>query len=288
MNSVGLIVAEHKPEALPAAAEAARWFLQNGVAVRMERSAAEACGGKVEVGDEEFVVQAEMVIVFGGDGTFLGTARKVAPLGKPLLGVYVSGFGFLTEISANGLRDALQRLLRGEYEIEERIMLAAEVCPRNRPRENLLAMNDITIRRSSVGGMLDCRVSVDENFVANYRGDGLIVCTPTGSTAYSLSADGPVVHPSLEAIVLTPLCLHTLNIRPLVIPATAELTVEVVRERPRPPDVFCDADAQQQVPLRPGDRVTIRRAEHSARFVRMARGTFYDRLRQKLRWGAEI
>lgn len=288
MNTVGLVVAFHKAEAAPVAREAVAMLRARGVVVRVEAGGAETFGPGVEAGDMEFVAGADLVIVFGGDGTFLGTVRKVAPRGKPVLGVYVSGFGFLTEITAEELPSALERLVRGEYEVEERMMLSAGVQRERSSVAELLAMNDITIRRCSAGGMIDCRVWVDGTFIANYRGDGLIAATPTGSTAYSLSAEGPVVHPALEAIVLTPLCLHTLNIRPLVIPPSGELRVELASDRPTPPEVLCDADAQEQVALRPGDTVIVRRAPHVARFVRLSRSTFYDRLRQKLRWGAEI
>lgn len=291
MKSIGLRVAFHKEGAREAAAQLARLLVERGVEVRARADAIEWIGEEVAAGDDEFVARSDLVIALGGDGTFLETARLVAPRQTPLLGVYLSGMGFLTETHMPILAEALDRVLSGDYEIEERMMLSASVIGEADEAPTiggLLCLNDIVIRRDIPSHILESSVDVDGKFVANYRGDGVIIATPTGSTAYSLSAGGPVVHPDVDALLVTPLCAHTLNIRPLIIPPDSRVTLRVIEGHHPDHSVFLFADGRAGCPLTPQQTVTVSRAAFRARFVRLWPGTFYDRLRQKLHWGAEI
>lgn len=231
--------------------------------------------------EEELATQADLLVAFGGDGTILRAARLGAARGIPILGVNMGGFGFLAEISTEDLIDALPDLLAGRFELDERMMLQAEV-PHARDPQTLLALNDVVVTKSGVARVLHLWVSVNGEQLASYPADGVIIATPTGSTAYSLSAGGPIVHPRVDAIVITPICPHTFNARSVVVDQNDVILVEVAAPAP---DATLTVDGRVGVSLAETRRVWVRRAQQVTRFVRLRSSSFYAILRTNFAWG---
>jgi NAD+ kinase len=219
-------------------------------------------------------------VVLGGDGTLLSVARSLAE-GVPILGVNLGSLGFLTEIGRGEMYPALVRVLDGDYAIEERPMLDVELR-RNGSEAVYRVFNDAVVTKGALARIIEMSLFVDGNLVARFRADGLIISTPTGSTAYNLSSGGPIVHPLLPVVLLTPICPHALTLRPVVVPssATVEVRLETAGE-----EVFLTLDGQEGASLAYGDTVAARRSRRSARLVKVSDRTFYDSLRGKLRWG---
>jgi len=228
----------------------------------------------------------DLLIVLGGDGTLLAAARCAAPAGTPLVGVDLGSFGFLAAEEPELLLARLDEVLAGRYAVEERTMLAVAVGDEG-AAAGLTALNDVVVARGSSGRLVRMRTTVDGAHLATYPADGLIVATATGSTAYNLSAGGPIVDSRMEAVVLTPICPHTLYSRPLVVPAGVEVGISLETRGKPVDDVTVTVDGQETLPLGDDQQVTIRRAPCSARLVCLGERRFYDRLRDKLRWGSE-
>lgn len=222
----------------------------------------------------------DLLLVFGGDGTMLGVAREAAGSPTPILGVNIGGLGFLTAVPSAGLARALEHLWKGEYRFEPRALLAAEArCGRRHIQ--LTALNDIVIGRVHASRLIELEVSVDGDPVTRYRCDGLIICTPTGSTAYSLGAGGAVVHPTAKVMELTPICPHTLSNRSLVLPNSSVIHVT---SRSPTGSTLLSADGQTTTELEEGDTVIIRRSRRTVRLVHLADRSFFEALRHKLHW----
>jgi NAD+ kinase len=227
----------------------------------------------------------DLVICFGGDGTLLRTARLVGPHGIPVLGVKIGMVGFLTTAVPETLDAALAAAARGNYHVEAHCTLgAATVDARGRVTRQTTAVNDVVVHKAGVSRVIRLRLLHDEEEIGAFASDGLIVATPTGSTAYSLSAGGPVVVPAVDAFVVTPICPHTLAVRPIVVPANARITIEVL-----PPlgeeDVFVSYDGQAGEVLEEGARVIVTRGAYDARLIRLGAGGFFARMRRMLQWG---
>jgi NAD+ kinase len=225
--------------------------------------------------EESLAAGAHLVVAVGGDGTILRAARLAAAANVPVLGVNLGGLGFLSEISVQDLPGVVADVVDGRFTLDQRMMLQAEVDGRDR----LLALNDVVVSHGGVARVLRLRVWVNGEPLASYPADGVIVATPTGSTAYSLSAGGPVVHPRVEAVLITPICPHTFNARAVVV--HPDDVVEVEAASP----AAVTADGRVGVPLGAGRRLQVRRAEQVTRFVRLRRHSFYGILRTKLTWG---
>jgi NAD+ kinase len=226
----------------------------------------------------------DAMLTFGGDGTLLRGARIVAPNETPILGVNLGRVGFLTTATRDTVFDALDELVAGRAQVERRQALAAQVLAENdTPKAEFFALNDVVVDKEGVARMLRMQVRIDEEEVGPYSADGIVVASPTGSTAYSLSAGGPVIVPGVEAMVVTPICAHTLAVRPLVVPATARVTIEPLPEWAQ--DVIVTVDGQTGIPLEAGDRVEIRRAAHRVCLVRIGGRGWFGRMREKLHWG---
>src|SRR5271155_3038873 len=224
----------------------------------------------------------DLLIVLGGDGTLLSAARALKGHKVPILAVNLGGLGFLTSVTLDELYPVLDSVLEGKHRTSERMMLDAEVVHHNRPAEIQCALNDAVANKAALARMLDFDVAVDGNHVGRYRADGLIVATPTGSTAYSLAAGGPIIHPTLDAFVITPICPHMLTNRPLVIPDTSRVEIDIAAaEEP----VYLTLDGQIGFELESSDRVAITQSPDSATFVQSPGKTYFDVLRSKLRWG---
>jgi NAD+ kinase len=222
----------------------------------------------------------DLCLVVGGDGTMLGIGRQMAQYGVPLIGINQGRLGFITDLPLHEFKSTLQRMLAGEYDEDLRSLMNAKVMRDGQCVFSAVAMNDVVVSRGATSGMVELRVEVDGKFVANQRADGLIIATPTGSTAYSLSAGGPLLHPSIPGWVMVPIAPHTLSNRPIVLTNTAEIAIEIVAGR----DASANFDMQSLASLMHGDRIVVTRSEHQVRFLHPKGWTYFDTLRQKLHW----
>ena len=222
----------------------------------------------------------DLCLVVGGDGTMLGIGRRLAQFKVPLIGINQGRLGFITDIALDQYAATLAPMLTGQYEVDDRSLMHAQVMRDGRCVFSALAMNDVVVNRGATSGMVELRVEVDGHFVASQRADGLIIATPTGSTAYALSAGGPLLHPSTPGWVLVPIAPHTLSNRPLVLSHAAEIAIEIVAGR----DASANFDMQSLASLMHGDRIVVRRSEHQVRFLHPKGWTYFDTLRQKLHW----
>ncbi|UCC81636.1 MAG: NAD(+)/NADH kinase [Gemmatimonadota bacterium] len=240
-------------------------------------------GRKAEVGElPKLPEEIDLLVTLGGDGALLGGARWAGPAGTPVLGVNLGRLGFLTASGLEELEESLARIAGGDFVLDTRMGLEARLEHRRDEAEPFYALNDAVLHRGGLVRVVHLKVWVDEDEVGLYRGDGVIVATPTGSTAYSLSAGGPIVDPRLDAIVVTPICPHTLAVRPLVLRASAQITLEVVSS---PEDLILTIDGQVGSQLKPGDRVVVCKAPEPVRLVRLPGQSFFSLLRRKLKWG---
>jgi NAD+ kinase len=275
--------AAQNPEVAGRVREAVDALLRRGLEVRVNADGAEAVGlVELAASDPELAGFPDALVVVGGDGTILRAARTGAVRGVPVLGVNVGGFGFLAEVGLEELPEALDRLVDGRHGVEERMMLAAEVVRGGEVAERFLALNDMVVTKSGYARLMPIRTCVNGEHLATYLADGLIVSTPTGSTAYNLSAGGPILSPGVRALVITPICPHTLTARPVVVDSDDVATVEVASGVE---GVLLTVDGQVGCPLRGGDVVRVRRAEEKALLVRLRTPSFYELLRQKFAWG---
>lgn len=246
-----------------------------------EAAALMPAADRVIVDREDIAKDADLVIVLGGDGTLLGAAQIIAKSGRdvPILGVNFGSLGFLTEITRPELLAALEAVIEGRVEHDDRMLLWGTIGERSH-----VALNDIVITRMALSRMVELDVTVGDQFVTSVRSDGLIIASPTGSTAYNLSAGGPVVHPAMDAIVLTPIAPHTLTHRPIVIPASREVRVRAAAGNAGA-EIYVTFDGQRGFPLQDGDEVVITRAKQPIRLVRAKTRNYFEVLRTKLKWG---
>ena len=229
---------------------------------------------------DEIGARADLAVVQGGDGSMLNAARHLAGHDVPLVGVNQGRLGFMTDIASANMLDAMAEILAGRHAIEERTMLAAEVSRDGAVTLATLALNDAVVNKGSVGRLIEFRVNIDGEFVYDLRADGLIVATPTGSTAYSLSSDGPILQPSVPGFALVPICPHTLSNRPIMVSDRTVIEISLKRSI----DARLHFDGQMQCDLQEGDRVVIRRAEHTVKFVHPPGYSYFAMLREKLHW----
>lgn len=283
------LIARHTlADALAALAEAAAYLSAHDWEPVVETESARRAhlgAGVSTVPRERLGENVDAVIAFGGDGTLLDAASAVAhsPFDAPLLGVNLGHLGFLTDVGRADLRPALDQLIAGTTTTETRLLLSGRVTRAGRLHAEHLALNDIVVTRGALARMIEIDVDVDDQLISHVKADGLIVATATGSTAYNLSAGGPILHPSADAIVLTPLAPHTLTNRPLVLPATSRITLKpIIAPESDPVLTF---DGQYGVPLEAGDLVDIARAARVLRLLRTTARTHFDVLREKLKWG---
>ena len=228
--------------------------------------------------------QCDLALVVGGDGTMLGIGRQLARYGVPLIGINQGRLGFITDIPFDGFQSTLQPMLAGAYEEDHRSLMQAKVLRDGHCVFDALAMNDVVVNRGATSGMVELRVEVDGHFVANQRADGLIIASPTGSTAYALSAGGPLLHPSIPGWVLVPIAPHTLSNRPIVLADATEIAIEIVAGR----DASANFDMQSLATLLHGDRIVVSRSQHRARFLHPKGWSYFDTLRQTLHWNEGV
>ena len=260
----------------------AQWIEARGLAVLLDREAARLAGRRPGLPREDLPARCDLVVVIGGDGTMLSVARAACGSGTPILGVNFGSLGFLTEVPREDLFTALEDVLEGRSGLEPRMMLEARVIRKGRTLASMSVLNDVVINKSALARIIDLSVTIDGRYVTTYKSDGLIVATPTGSTGYSLSAGGPIVSPGVEAILLSPICPHTLTQRPLLIAHTSSIEVSLMEARE---DVFLTLDGQVGRPVVEGDTIQIAKSANTVLIVRPVNRDPFDLLRRKLKWG---
>jgi NAD+ kinase len=288
VRRIGVLVKPNQPEALKTICRLAEWCAGRGITVvggpRFEREHIETeTGCAVEsVLHEELVKGVDLIVVLGGDGTMIGAARMVGDAETPVLGVNFGTLGYLADFTVEDMLPSLDAVLAGDYTIDRRLMLAATV---SRGGEQLMhdrVLNDVVISKSALARIIEIETWVDEKFVNCFRADGLIISTPTGSTAYNLSAGGPVIYPSMSAVVITPICPHTLSNRPLVVPDDVEFELILKTRRE---EVALTLDGQVGMPLEYEDRVRVRKSRTGFNLIQAHTRNYFDVLRNKLKWG---
>ena len=285
-HHVALVGKYHAPGARSALENVAQFINAQGCDVAIEKDTATSTGlTQYPILDVAGIgAHCDLALVVGGDGTMLGIGRVLAKFGVPLVGINQGRLGFITDIAFDDYQAVLGPMLRGEFEEDRRWMMQAQVMRDGRCVFNAMAMNDVVVNRGATSGMVELRVEVDGRFLANQRADGLIIASPTGSTAYALSAGGPLLHPSIAGWVLVPIAPHTLSNRPIVLSDTGEITVEIVAGR----DASANFDMQSLASLMLGDRITVKRSEYQMRFLHPRGWSYFDTLRKKLHWNEGV
>ncbi len=283
IRAVGIISKPRKEDVCAVVPQLLDWLQSRRLEVFCDKETA-ACipsSGR-EIPREELASRVDLLVVLGGDGTLLAAARLLDDKSVPILPVNLGGLGFLTSVKLDELYPILEQVLAGQHRISERILLQAEVVRGGQVLERHRALNDAVLNKAALARIIDLDLHIDGGFVSSYRADGLIVATPTGSTAYSLAAGGPILYPVLQAFVITPICPHMLANRPLVIPDTSKVEVDFrAGEEP----VYLTLDGQVGVELKKGDRVAVTKARSKLQLVRPTRKTYFEILRNKLKWG---
>ncbi len=282
MQSIGILTKPKFPDVTHTLKNLVAWLRERQKDVVFDGKIAALLGEPATHKKTDIAALADLVIVLGGDGTMLNAARLVEERGIPILGVNMGGLGFLTEVSLEHLYPALEKVFTQEFILDERLMLRAQIHRHGEHVAQATVLNDVVVSKGTLSRMVEIQISIDGKFVTNLRGDGLIVSTPTGSTAYSLSAGGPIITPSVQALILTPICPHTLTHRPLLVPGSATLEVTLTSQDEGAMTTF---DGQVGIAMTQGDTVAIRVSEHQTRLIRFPDHTYYDVIRRKLKWG---
>jgi NAD+ kinase len=283
---VALVGKYHASGSREALEQVVHFLHDQGCEVTLERETAHHIG---PLGDGTRDVagigaHCDLALVVGGDGTMLGIGRQLGPYGVPLIGINQGRLGFITDIPFDRFADILHPMLRGAYEEERRTLMHAGVWRDGHGVFETIAMNDVVVNRGGAPSMVELRVEVDGHFVANQRADGLIIASPTGSTAYALSAGGPLLHPAIAGWVMVPIAPHTLSNRPIVLPSDGEIVIEVVAGR----EPSAHFDMQTFTSLLPGDRIVVRRSVHTLRLLHPVGWSYFDTLRRKLHWNEGV
>ncbi len=282
MKCAGIIAKHTDPRAEKIVSELCDWLSERGRRVVLDRETAAIVRRGEAVVRSKLPEKCDFLIVLGGDGTLLSAARVVGTSGKPILGVNLGALGFLTAIALEELYPVLERIFSYDFDYDERMMLVAHVHRMGERVANYTVLNDVVINKGALARIIDIETTVGEMYLSTFKADGLIISTPTGSTGYSLSAQGPIVYPMLRSILITPICPHTLTNRPLVIPEDLIVRAEL---RSKEADVFLTLDGQVGFGLREGDVVEVKKADAPLRFFRSPYKDYFAVLRTKLKWG---
>jgi NAD+ kinase len=288
IKRVGIVLKPHQPDALKTICDLVSWLSARSITLiggpdiereRVEHQTGCAIG---EVEDEKLAENVDLMLVLGGDGTMIAAARMIGDREVPVLGVNYGGLGYLAEFRIEELYTALESILSGNYRLDKRVTLSVELLRGDKNVTRNRVLNDVVINKSALARIIEIEAYLNQQFVNSFRADGLIVSTPTGSTAYNLSAGGPVIFPSMNAVVITPICPFTLSNRPIVVPddATIELCLKTEQE-----DVALTLDGQVGFPLKVEDRVVIRKSQTTFNIVQPTNRNYFEVLRDKLRWG---
>jgi NAD+ kinase len=283
IKAAGMWCKQHREEICAVVPRIAQWLRQGGIDVLFDATGASCFHPpEKEASAQEMAAQMDMLIVLGGDGTLLAAARQFTESEVPILAVNLGGMGFMTSVTLDEAFPLLEQVVTGKHRVSPRMMLRAELIRKGQVIERQHALNDAVVTKAALSRILDFDLAVNGHFLGRYRADGLIVSTPTGSTAYSLAAGGPILYPVLQAFVLTPICPHMLTNRPLVLPDSVQLELDfgALDEQ-----AYLTLDGQVGYELARGDRVTISKSPYRVNLVRPQEQTYYKVLRNKLRWG---
>ena len=282
IRSVGIVSRPRRTDISTVVPPLLDWLAERGVTAILDQETAACLSSGAGRPREELPSSADMLIVLGGDGTLLAAARLMSVRNIPILPVNLGALGFLTSVTLDDLYPVLDLAIRGEARYSERVMLESRVIRAGQTFHHARALNDAVLNKAALARIVDLQLHIDGEFVCNYKADGLIISTPTGSTAYSLAAGGPIVYPIVSAFIITPICPHTLTNRPLVIRDTAQIEVEF---QGADSQIYLTLDGQVGVELAPGDRVTLAALPERLRLVRPQQKSYFSVLRDKLKWG---
>jgi len=288
IKRIGIVLKPHQPEALKTICELAVWLAERdikmvgGPQIERERIEHQTGCSVEEVDPEKLAGEVDLMLVLGGDGTMIATARMIGDREIPVLGVNYGGLGYLTEFRIEELFSALVSILAGNYRLDRRVMLSVQLRRDDNTEMTNRVLNDVVINKSALARIIEIEAYLNGQFVNAFRADGLIVSTPTGSTAYNLSAGGPVIFPSMNAVVITPICPFTLSNRPIVVPDDAEIDLILKTGKE---EVALTLDGQVGFPLEVGERVVIKKSRTTFNLIQPSNRNYFDVLRDKLRWG---
>ena len=286
LDSIGLIVNYKKEKTRETACRIIDWLNFKKLKVYLEGDKGKEIGKEeLDCPTEKFLKEVDLIISLGGDGTLLRAARLATAEDLPVFGVNLGGLGFLTQIGINDLEKSLEKLYQGRYFLDERMMLNCTVKRREEEIVKFTALNDVVIGKGAFARIICLATYVNNDYVITYSADGLVVSTPTGSTAYSLSAGGPILNPNINSIILTPICPHTLSARPLIISENDQVKIKLESSEEK---VMVTIDGQEGFTLKPKDEVIIKKSCHKARLITFKEKSFYAILREKLRWSGQI
>ncbi|MBP1709114.1 MAG: putative inorganic polyphosphate/ATP-NAD kinase ((P)/ATP kinase)(ppnK) [Deltaproteobacteria bacterium] len=281
IKQVGIIAKKNKPEAIEASRSLIKWLTSQGLEVILDDHLLKKVKGNWQPISQAHLAKLGLVIVLGGDGTFLGAARLIKNDNIPVLGVNLGGLGFLTDFPLQELFPVLEKILAGRFKTEKRMMLTSTITRKDKILAEYSVLNDVVITKAAISRIIDLETAINKHYLTTFKADGLIISTPTGSTAYSMAAGGPIVFPSLEAIILTPICPHTLTNRPILVPDSAEITIAIKSPKE---NIFLTFDGQVGQSLKAGDVVTIKK-DHFLTMIKSPFKDYFEVLRTKLRWG---
>lgn len=281
-KSIGILTKPKFPEVKATVHTVVNWLRDRKIDVILDNTSAALLNEGGGVQKTQLAQKADVLLILGGDGTMLNAARLAGERGIPILGVNMGGLGFLTEVRLEHLYPSLERVFANEYVLDERLMIGSHIHRHGETVAQGVVLNDVVVSKGILARMIELRIAIQGQFVTNLRGDGLIISTPTGSTAYSLSAGGPIISPAVRALILAPICPHTLTHRPLIVPDDVEIEVTLTS---KDEGAMATLDGQVGVALTQGDIVLLRVSEHRTRLIRFPESSYYGVLREKLKWG---
>jgi NAD+ kinase len=281
-KSVGILTKPKFPEVKPTLQGVVTWLRDRHITVLLDTTSASLLSEQGGIQKTQLAVQSDVLLILGGDGTILNAARLAAERSIPILGVNMGGLGFLTEVRLDNLYASLDRVFANDFTLDERLMLQTHVHRHGETVARGIVLNDVVISKGTLARMIELKIAIQGQFVTNLRADGLIVGTPTGSTAYSMSAGGPIINPAVQSLILTPISPHTLTHRPLIVPGNAEIEVTLTS---KDEGAMATLDGQVGIAMTQGDTAVIQASEHRTKLIRFPESHYYEVLREKLKWG---
>ncbi len=281
MNTIGILSKPQLSNIEYDLTQLVKWLKDRGKEVLLDLHLGETLPDSDPTSRTRIANEADLLIVLGGDGTMLGAARLVEQRSLPILGVNMGGLGFLTETTIDDIYGSLEKVFAKDYHLDQRLMLQVGIYHEGKRMSEATVLNDVVIAKGHLARMISTQISINKTFMTNIRGDGLIIATPTGSTAYSLSAGGPILDPSLDVLLINPICPHTLSHRPFLAPSQVSIEVALTSHT----KAVATLDGQIGIEMNPGDTVEICASEHRAQLIRFPDRSYYDVLRNKLKWG---
>ena len=279
---IGIIAKNNIEEPFEITKKLSSWLKERGVEVYVEKELGKKIRHPNSIDRTDIPKLVDVILVFGGDGTFLGVAREACKYGTPILGINLGGLGFLTEVTVEELYPMMERIIDGDYEVEDRQMLITSIRRGKKNIGTYEVLNDVVINKGARARIIDLSIYIEDSHVTTYKADGIILATPTGSTAYSLSAGGPIVHPGIPVTIITPICPHTLTNRPLVVSSKMKVEIKVTTQEP---DTYLTLDGQIGLRLKTGDLIEVKRTDTSVKLIKSPFRDFFSILKTKLMWG---